>query len=74
MKYQKFGEDDLLQEGFLEAVPELEFVFRIVDKLKDKDSSYCEVELADGKLYLQCPAQRWGVNIDYIGSKLVDLL
>jgi len=74
MKYIKVGEDELIQEGFLDAVSTLEFGFRIVDQLKDKDSSYCEVEIADGKLYLQCPAEKWGVNIDYIASKLMDLL
>jgi hypothetical protein len=72
MKYQKFGEDDLIQEGFLDAVPELEFVFRIVDDLKH--SSYCEVEIADGKLYLQTKADKWGVNVDNVSEKLIDLL
>jgi hypothetical protein len=74
MKYIKVGDDELVQEGFLEAVPKLEFVFRIVDKLKDSGSSYNEVVIEDEKLYLQCPAQKWGVNIDYVASKLMDLL
>jgi len=72
MKYQKVGEDDMVQEAVLETVSELEFVFRIVDKLKN--SSYCEVEFADGKLYLQASAENWGVNIDHVAAKLVDLL
>ncbi len=73
MSYIKVGEDELIQEGFLDVVSKLEFTFRIVDKLKG-DSSYCEVEIDDGVLYLQCPAAKWGVNIDYIAEKLMDLL
>ncbi|KAK0657020.1 hypothetical protein B0T16DRAFT_50502 [Cercophora newfieldiana] len=72
MKSQKFNDDEMLQEGFIEAVPSLEFVFRIVDKLKT--GTYGEVEISDGKLYIQAPAERWGTNVDYIAEKLIDLL
>ena len=74
MKNIKVADDDLVQEGFLETVDKLVFVFRIVDELKGLNDSYNEVEIADGKLYLQCPANKWGVNIDYIASKLMDRL
>lgn len=51
LKWQKFNEDDLLQEGFNESVDKGEIAVRIVDKLKF--ASYCEVEIEDGVLYIQ---------------------
>ncbi|KAK3393360.1 hypothetical protein B0H63DRAFT_406549 [Podospora didyma] len=72
MNYQKVGEDDLIQEGFLEAVDKNEIVFRIVDKLKY--DSYGEVVIEDGVLYIQSTAESWGSNIDYAASKLIDQL
>ena len=51
LKWQKFDEDDMLQEGFNEAVDKGEIAFRVVDKLKFK--SYCEFEIEDGVFYLQ---------------------
>ncbi|KAI1644978.1 uncharacterized protein F4817DRAFT_345192 [Daldinia loculata] len=43
--------DELLREGFHEAVEKGEIAFRIVDTLKY--DSYCECEIEDGILYLQ---------------------
>lgn len=54
LKYQKFDEDDLLREGFHEAVETGEIAFRIVDKLKY--DSYCECEVDGGILYMQVRA------------------
>ena len=51
MRSQKFDEDEMLQEGFNEAVEKGEAAFRIVDKLKY--GSYCEVVVEDGVLYIQ---------------------
>jgi len=50
MTYQKF-DDEMLQEGFNEAVEKGEIGLRIVEKLED--SSYCEVVVEDGVLYIQ---------------------
>ncbi|KAI8965553.1 hypothetical protein F5Y11DRAFT_294758 [Daldinia sp. FL1419] len=72
LKYQKFDEDELLREGFHEAVEKGEIAFRIVDTLKY--NSYCECEVEDGVLYLQCTAKTWGVNIDDAAQGLVDKL
>ncbi|KAM7200217.1 hypothetical protein V8F20_005435 [Naviculisporaceae sp. PSN 640] len=72
MKYDKVGEDDMVQEGFLEAVSNNEMAFRIVDSLKY--GSYGEVVIEDGTLYIQCPADKWGYNIDYVAEKLIDQL
>ena len=72
MKYIKVGEDDMVQEGFLEAVSTNEFAFRVVDQLKY--DSYGEVVIEDGVLYLQCKPDTFGTNIDYSCSKLMDQL
>ncbi|KAK4156634.1 hypothetical protein C8A00DRAFT_12447 [Chaetomidium leptoderma] len=72
MKYLKVGEDEMVQEGVLEAVSTNEYAFRIVDKLKYE--SYCECDIEDGVLYLQCTPDNFGTNIDYVASKLMDRL
>lgn len=72
MKYIKVGEDEMVQEGVLEAVSTNEYAFRIVDTLKY--DSYCECEIEDGVLYLQCTASNFGTNIDDVASKLMDRL
>jgi hypothetical protein len=51
MEYQKFGEDDLITEGFNEVVESGEIHFRIVDKLEHDSYGECVVE--DGKLFMQ---------------------
>ncbi|KAK2746325.1 hypothetical protein FQN57_003207 [Myotisia sp. PD_48] len=71
LKYQKFNEDDMLQEGFNEAVEKGEIAVRIVDEL---ESGYCECKIEDGVLYLQCTAENFGVNIDDAAAKIMDLL
>jgi hypothetical protein len=53
MEYQKFGEDDMLQEGLLEAIEKHEIAFRVVDKLVQNHSSYNECLIEDGVLYIR---------------------
>ncbi|KAK6068089.1 hypothetical protein SCUP234_11302 [Seiridium cupressi] len=60
MQWQKFENDDLLQEGFNEAVDKGEITLRIVDKLKEGLYGECEVE--DGVLYLQLLLQQLGAT------------
>ncbi|KAI1207461.1 uncharacterized protein F4807DRAFT_434677 [Annulohypoxylon truncatum] len=72
LKYQKFDQDDLLREGFHEAVDKGEIAFRIVEKLKY--NSYCECDIEDGVLYLQCTSKTWGSNIDDAAQGLLDRL
>lgn len=72
MEYQKFDDDDLLQEGFLEAVEKGVIAFRIVEKLKY--DSYCEVVLEDGTLFVQTTTKTWGSNASYAAQKLVEQL
>ncbi|KAI0098424.1 hypothetical protein F4814DRAFT_121591 [Daldinia grandis] len=72
LKCHGFAGDELLLECFHEAVEKGEIAFRIVDTLKY--DSYCECEIEDGVLYLQCTAKTWGANIDNAAQKLVDRL
>jgi hypothetical protein len=51
MDYQKFGDDEMMREGFNEAVESGEVVLRIVDKLSK--GSYNEVLIENGILYIQ---------------------
>ncbi|KAF2179115.1 hypothetical protein K469DRAFT_674816 [Zopfia rhizophila CBS 207.26] len=68
----KFESDDMLQEGFAEAVHKGEVKFRVVKKLiKD---SYCEPVVEDGVLYLQTIPEEWTTNCYYIASNIVDVL
>lgn len=50
IKRQDFDKDDMLQEGFNEAVDKGEIAFRIVDATKSGTS---EFEIEDGVFYLQ---------------------
>lgn len=69
---QKFGEDDMLQEGFNEAVEKGVIALRIVDSLKY--ANYCEVVVEDGTLFVQTTTERYGVNIGDAAQKIVDQL
>ncbi|KAK5999035.1 hypothetical protein PT974_01422 [Cladobotryum mycophilum] len=53
LQYLHFGEDDMLREGFVEAVSKATVVFRIVDEGQMRHQSYNECALEDGVLYLQ---------------------
>ncbi|EFQ31760.1 uncharacterized protein GLRG_06735 [Colletotrichum graminicola M1.001] len=72
MAYQKFGDDDLLREGFNEAVEKGEFHFRIVDKMAY--GTYGEVVVEDGTIYVQTRAHHFGSNVNYAAEKILDQL
>ncbi|KAI8239153.1 hypothetical protein K4K57_011490 [Colletotrichum sp. SAR 10_99] len=72
MGYQKFDEDDLLREGFNEAVDKGEIHFRIVDKMSY--ATYGEVVVEDGAVYVQTQAKNFGTNVDYAAEKMLDQL
>jgi hypothetical protein len=50
LQYDKFGEDDMLQEALLEVMEKRAVHFRVVDQTK---RSYNETVIEDGILYLQ---------------------
>ncbi|KIH93437.1 hypothetical protein SPBR_04339 [Sporothrix brasiliensis 5110] len=72
LESQKFGSDDMLQEGFNEAVDKGIVAFRIVDKLSY--GSYCEVVVEDGTLFVQSTLEKYGVNIGHAAEKIIDQL
>ncbi|KAK1971755.1 hypothetical protein LY78DRAFT_45140 [Colletotrichum sublineola] len=72
MAYQKFGDDDLLREGFNDAVEKGEVHFRIVDKMAY--GTYGEVILEDGAIYIQTRAHHFGSNVNYAAEKILDQL
>ncbi|KAM0438497.1 hypothetical protein ACHAPT_001246 [Fusarium lateritium] len=65
-----FGTNDVLREGFLEAVEKETIAFRIVDKTKE---TYNEYVVEDGVFYVQTTPKYFGVNIDRTGP-LVEIL
>ncbi|KAI8656281.1 hypothetical protein NCS56_01231500 [Fusarium sp. Ph1] len=59
-----FGTNDVLREGFLEAVEKNKIAFRVVDKTEE---TYNEYVIEDGVFYIQTTPSRFGVNIDRTG-------
>ncbi|KAM0250301.1 hypothetical protein ACHAP5_002360 [Fusarium lateritium] len=71
LQYDKFGEDDMLQEALLEAMEKRAVHFRVVDETK---RSYNETVVEDGILYLQAPPTEFGTNISQVASDLMNIL
>jgi len=73
MTNKKFGEDDMLQEGFQEAVEKNQIALRVVEELK-KGSGYNECIIEDGVLYIQTQPKNFGTNVDYACQDIMDIL
>jgi len=71
--YKGFKDDDMLQEGFNDAIDKHEVIFRVVDTLR-KGSGYNECFIDDGVLYLQTTPKDFGVNTSQVAEELMDLL
>ncbi|RFN46336.1 hypothetical protein FIE12Z_9410 [Fusarium flagelliforme] len=71
LEYQKFGEDDMLQEGLLEIMPKNAIHIRVVAQTK---RTYNEVIVEDGILYLQTTLNHFGVNTSDVASDIVSIL
>ncbi len=71
LEREKFGDDELLREGFEEGVTKNKIELRLVDKL---ESGYNQILLDDGVLVIQTTPDKWGTNIHYAAEKLVDIL
>lgn len=69
---EKFGEDDLLREGFEEAAEKGVVRLRIVEKLVK--GSYNEILVEDGAVVMQTVPSYWGTNTYDTAAKLVDIL
>ena len=68
----KFGEDEMLREGFNETVPTGIIEFRIVDKLTYRPD--CEVVFEDDKMYVQTTVESWGDNTSDAAWKIISQL
>ncbi|KAJ4124240.1 hypothetical protein NW768_009596 [Fusarium equiseti] len=71
LEYQKFGEDDMLQEGLLEIMPKNAIHIRVVDQTK---RTYNEVIAEDGILCLQTTPNHFGINASDVASDIVNIL
>ncbi|KAF4454765.1 hypothetical protein F53441_2843 [Fusarium austroafricanum] len=71
LEYEKFGEDEMLQEGLLEAMDKHAVHVRVVDQTK---RSYNETVIEDGILYLQTSPKDFGVNVHQVASDIVNIL
>ncbi len=64
MTYHKFGEDEMLQEGLLEALEKKEITIRVVDKLTDDKNTYNGCAIEDGVLYIE-------VSFPFVSARLI---
>jgi hypothetical protein len=72
LEREKFGEDELLREGFEEAVDKGVVRLRITEKLVK--GSYNEILVDEGTVVMQTTPNYWGTNIYDTAAKLVDTL
>ena len=72
MENRGFGDDEMVQEGFKEAVEQNKVVLRIVDNLNK--GHYNEPVIEDGVLCIQTTAEFWATNVGDPAYELMDLL
>ena len=72
LEREKFGEDELLREGFEEGVEKGIVRLRVVEKLVK--GSYNEILVEEGSVVIQTTPTNWGTNIYDSAAKLVDIL
>ncbi|KAL8708421.1 MAG: hypothetical protein Q9220_006711 [cf. Caloplaca sp. 1 TL-2023] len=67
-----FGKDEMLQEGFKEAVEKNEVALRVVEKLTKGVYNECIIE--NGVLYIQTTPDNWNSNVRDPAVGLIDML
>ena len=72
LEEEGFGNDDLLAEGFREAVYRGEVMVRIVNELTKGEFYECVIE--DGILYLQTEPRYWTSGSNYVAKGLMEIL
>ena len=72
LDWQKFEDDEMMQEGFFDAVDKETVSLRLVDKLKK--SNYCDCVIEDGVLYIQALPSSFGSNVNDACKPLSSLL
>lgn len=70
LQYEKFGDDDMLREGFAEAVSTSVVKFSIVEKM----DGYNGVKVENEAFVMQTTPGYFGTNISQTCEKLVDVL
>ena len=69
-----FENDDLLKDGFNDAVFKHEISVMVVDKLSKEDRDFYECVVEDGGLYLRILPRYWGTEDKYVTKGLIDIL
>ena len=72
MEEISFGDDELLREGFNEAVEKNQIALRVVDKLVK--GHYNEPIVENGVLYIQTKAEFWATNVIDPAYELINVL
>ena len=72
MEEKRFGDDELLREGFNEAVEKNQIALRVVDKLVK--GHYNEPIVENGVLYIQTKAEFWATNVIDPAYELINVL
>jgi hypothetical protein len=71
----KFNKDEMMVEGFSEAVPTREIWVEVVPETKaGLKETYYECEIKDGKFIMRTIPRYWGTNSNSAASNVVDLL
>ena len=73
MENKGFGSDEMVQEGFKDAVEKNQIALRVVDQLK-KGKGYNECVIENGVLYIQTTPEFWATNVGDPAYELMDLL
>ena len=73
MESKEFGDDEMLQEGFKDAVEKNQIALRVVEKLKE-GSNYNECVIENGVLYIRTTPENWAVNVRDPAHGLMDIL
>lgn len=68
LRYQKFGDDDMMREAFHEGIDKATVAFRIVDKGELKHSTYNECVIEHGTLILQVRARSGTLGVGWISA------
>ena len=73
LKDKGFGSDDMLQDGFKEAVEKNEIALKVVDELEG-GKSYNTATIEGGVLVIKVTPKSWAVNVTDALADVIDIL
>ena len=73
LKWKNFDSDDMLQEGFKDAVEKNEIALKVVDELPE-GKSYNTSVIEGGVLVMKTTPSAWAVNVGDAMTNVVDIL